>query len=155
MSPQIKTILLATLPINELRGTIPFAISYLHLFPIEAFFYSFIGNLLPIFFILWFLPTFSSTLSRRFKFFEKFFNWLFLRTRDKFYKKYQKFGDLALVIFVALPLPLTGGWTGAVAAFLFGIPYLKSIFLISLGIFIAGLIVTLTSTGIFSLFRII
>jgi len=155
MSPQIKTILLATLPINELRGTIPFAISYLHLSPIEAFFYSIIGNVLPIFFILWFLPALSLTLSRRFKIFEKFFNWLFSRTRNKFYKKYQKFGDLALVIFVAIPLPLTGGWTGAVAAFLFGIPYFKSLGLIFLGIFLAGIIITLTSTGFFSLIGVI
>jgi len=66
-----------------------------------------------------------------------------------------KFGDLALVIFVAIPLPLTGGWTGAVAAFLFGIPYFKSLGLIFLGIFLAGIIITLTSTGFFSLIRVI
>lgn len=155
MSPQIQTILLAMLPINELRGTIPFAISVLGLSVKEAFLFSVIGNLLPVFFLLWFLPNFSQFLSQRFWFFNKFFSWLFLRTRNRFYNKYQKFGDLALVIFVALPLPMTGAWTGAVAAFLFGIPYFKSLGLISLGVLIAGLIVSLISTGFFSIIKVI
>jgi len=155
LSPQIQTILLATLPINELRGTIPFAISSLGLNPIEAFFYSVIGNMLPIFFIVWFLPVFAGFLSQHSKIFNKFFNWLFERTRKKFYHNYQKYGDWALVIFVAIPLPMTGAWTGAVAAFLFGIPYWKSILLNFLGVIIAGIVVTLLSTGIFSLIGVI
>lgn len=155
MSPQIQTILLALLPINELRGTIPFAISVFHLSISEALFFSLIGNILPVFFLLWLLPTFSKFLSERSKVFNNFFSWLFSRTRNKFYKKYQKFGDLALVIFVALPLPMTGAWTGTVAAFIFGIPYLKSLGLISLGVLIAGIIVTLISTGFFSIIRVI
>lgn len=155
MSPQILTILLATTPINELRGTIPFAISILNLSPLEALIFSFIGNLLPIFLILWLLPKISHFLSQRSKFFNNFFSWLFLRTRVRFYKKYEKFGDLALVIFVAIPLPMTGAWTGVVASFLFGIPYWKGLGLISLGVLIAGLIVTALSTGFFSLIRLI
>ncbi|MCX7778703.1 MAG: small multi-drug export protein [Patescibacteria group bacterium] len=155
MSPQIQTILLSTLPINELRGTIPFAISVLRLSPLEAFTFSVIGNLLPIFFLLWFLPNLSQFLMKNFKIFHQFFSWLFLRTRNRFYKKYQKFGDLALVVFVAIPLPMTGAWTGAIASFLFGIPYLKSLFLIFVGILIAGLIVTFISTGFFTFIKII
>jgi uncharacterized membrane protein len=155
MSPAIKTILLATIPINELRGTIPFAISVLGLKPFEAFIYSVIGNILPIFLILLFLSNLSNFLSQKFEIFAKFFNWLFKRTRDRFYKKYQKFGDLALVIFVAIPLPFTGAWTGAVASFLFGIPYWKSIGLIFLGVIIAGIFITLFSTGFFSVIKLI
>ncbi|MBS4014763.1 MAG: small multi-drug export protein [Bacteroidetes bacterium] len=155
MLPQIKTILLATLPINELRGTIPLAISILGLKPIEAFIYSIIGNILPIFFILWLLPAISNFLSRRFNIFNRFFFWLFARTRQNFYKKHEKYGSLALILFVAVPLPITGAWTGAVAAFLFGIPYKKSIILIFLGVVLAGIIVTLISSGVFSLIGII
>ncbi|MFN3301835.1 MAG: COG2426 family protein [Patescibacteria group bacterium] len=155
MIPEIKTILLAMTPINELRGTIPLAISLWGLSPYKAFLFSLIGNMLPVFFLLWFLPKFSEFLIKQSKFFTKFFDWLFERTRRKFYNKYQKFGDFALVIFVAIPLPLTGAWTGAIAAFLFGISYGKSLALIFLGVFLAGLIVTLASTGFFSLIGII
>jgi uncharacterized membrane protein len=155
MLPQIQTILLAMLPINELRGSIPFAIAVLGLQPFEAFFYAVIGNILPIFFIAWFLPIVAGFLSKHSKIFNKFFNWLFERTRKKFYKNYQKYGDLGLVIFVAIPLPMTGAWSGAVAAFLFGMPYWKSILLNFLGVIIAGIIVTLLSSGIFSLIGII
>lgn len=151
MIPQIKTILLAMLPVNELRGTIPIAISIFGLQPLEAMIYSIIGNMLPIFFIVWLLPVLANFLSRRFKVFDRFFKWLFERTRKKFYEKYQKYGDWALVIFVAIPLPMTGAWSGAVAAFLFGIPYRKSILLILGGVVIAGIVVTLLSSGIFSL----
>ena len=155
MLPQIKTILLAMLPINELRGTIPFAISVLGLQPFEAFIYAVIGNMLPIFFIVWLLPIIAVFLSKRSKIFNKFFNWLFERTRKKFYKNHQKYGDLGLVIFVAIPLPMTGAWSGAVAAFLFGMSYWKSMLLNFLGVIIAGIIVTLLSSGIFSLIGVL
>lgn len=143
------------LPINELRGTIPIAISSFGLPPLEAFFYSVIGNILPIFFVVWFLSALANFLSRHSIIFNKFFNWLFERTRKRFYHKYQKYGDWALVIFVAIPLPMTGAWSGAVAAFLFGIPYWKSLGLIFVGVIIAGMIVTLLSTGFFSLIQLI
>lgn len=61
----------------------------------------------------------------------------------------QKYGYPALIIFVAIPLPLTGAWTASLIAFLFGIPFKKSFASISSGVIIAGLIVTfITKTGI-------
>ncbi len=61
----------------------------------------------------------------------------------------KKYGQLALVAFVAVPLPLTGAWTASLVAFLFGIPFKKSFASISLGVITAGLIVTfITKTGI-------
>ena len=81
-----------------------------------------------------------------------FFNWFCPRPRHKFTGKYQRWGELALVIFVAIPLPMTGAWTGSVAAFIFGIPKKRSLTLISLGIMIAGVIVTLATLGIISVF---
>ena len=55
---------------------------------------------------------------------------------------------MALVTFVAIPLPMTGVWSGAIAAFVFGIPYKKGVLMISLGAMIAGIIVTLVSLGL-------
>jgi uncharacterized membrane protein len=147
--PQLYTVIIAALPISELRGAIPLAVGVYKLPVIEAYFWAVLGNMIPIFFLLWFWPTLAQILMRRFKFFDKLFNWVFERTKRRTDKKFQRYGQAALVILVAIPLPITGAWTGSVAAFLFGIPYWRSLGLIFVGVLIAGIIVTLlTSTGI-------
>jgi len=148
--PEIATIIIAMLPVAELRAAIPIALTVFHFDVVSAIFYSFIGNIIPMFFILYLIDPVSKLLMKYSKFFNKFFTWLFERTRIKFEGKYEKFGSLALIIFVAIPLPVTGCWTGALAAFLFQIPRRKAAFLISLGVFIAAIFVTfltLTATG--------
>lgn len=149
---ELATFLIATLPIAELRAAIPIALRVYHLSVVSSYSYSVLGNVFPLIFILWLLDPVSNWLSRHSRFFKGFFNWLFERTRKKFTKKYEKWGLFALVVFVAVPLPVTGGWTGSIAAFLFGIPFKKAFPLIVLGVLIAGVIVTLASLGIFSLF---
>ena len=57
-----------------------------------------------------------------------------------------------MVIFVAIPLPITGAWTGSVAAFLFGIPFKRALGLIFIGVLISGLIVTFLTLGIIKIF---
>lgn len=150
MSPQLKTFLLAMTPLNELRGTIPLALKVWHLGFLQTFFWAVLGNIVPIFFLLIFWKFLVEVIFERFPKTKKLFNWIFERTRKKFYKKYSLYGDLALVLFVAIPLPFTGAWTGSIAAYLFGIKYWKAIGLIFLGIIISGLIVSATSIGIFS-----
>ncbi|PIS42835.1 MAG: ligand-binding protein SH3 [Candidatus Kerfeldbacteria bacterium CG08_land_8_20_14_0_20_40_16] len=150
--PQLATFLIATLPIAELRASIPLALGVYNLPVVSSYIYSVLGNIFPLVFILLFLDPVSNWLSRHFKFFEKFFSWLFARTRRKFSSKYEKWGLVTLAIFVAIPLPVTGGWTGCVAAYLFGIPFKKSFPSITLGVLVAGVIVTLASLGIFSFF---
>ncbi|MCK4805823.1 MAG: small multi-drug export protein, partial [Candidatus Pacebacteria bacterium] len=77
------------------------------------------------------------------------FNWLFERTRKKTENSFNKWGKWALVVFVAIPLPFTGVWTGSIAAFLFGVKYKNAFWLISLGALLAGILVmTLTLLGI-------
>ncbi len=151
MSPELKTILLALTPINELRGTIPVAIGVWHLSPLKAFLGACVGNILPIFFLLYFFKYLVDFLMGKSTLANRFFSWLFERTRRRFYKKYAFYGDLALILFVAIPFPLTGAWTGAVAAFLFGISYWRSILLISIGVVMAGVLVTLGTMGFLSI----
>lgn len=150
--PELATFLIATLPIAELRASIPIALGVYDLPVVSSYVYSVLGNIFPLIFILWLLDPVSKWLSKHSRIFEKFFNWLFERTKKRFTKKYEKWGLVALVIFVAIPLPITGGWTGSIAAFLFGIPFKKALPLISLGVLIAGVIVTLASLGMFSFF---
>lgn len=140
--------LVAASPLSELRGAIPLGLGVYHLSFLEVFFWAVLGNTIPVFFLLWLLGPLSGFLSRHFYFFNRFFAWLFERTRRQHNHRFTVWGSLALIIFVAIPLPLTGAWSGTVAAFVFGIPAKKALPLIFLGIIIAGLIVSLISLGI-------
>ena len=135
-------------PILELRGSIPLALGVYHLPVFPAFLISIIGNLVPVIFLLWLLESVSKFLSHRFYFFNRFFTWLFERTRDKHNGKFVRWKEFALVILVAIPIPLTGAWMGSLCAFVFGISPRRAFPLIALGVVIAGLIVTLTTLGI-------
>lgn len=153
LPPEIKTILIAAAPIIELRGSIPIAIEVYKLSALSALFFSVLGDLVPTFFFLLLLEPFYRYLSGRFLFFEKFFNWLFQRTRKKHERKFERWKKFALALIVAIPLPFTGAWTGAICAFLFGIPFRQAFPLIALGVLIAGTIVTLASLGVFGFIR--
>ncbi|MBU2578983.1 small multi-drug export protein [Patescibacteria group bacterium] len=141
MSAEIQTFLLAMTPIGELRVSLPMALAVYHIDWKIAFFLSVIGNLIPSALILAFLPFLSKHLSKKCKVCQKFLSWLFERIRKKHNAKMEKYGALALATFVAIPLPLTGAWTGALIAFLFNIPFLKAFPLIALGVAMAGIIV--------------
>ena len=149
---QLATFLLAMLPIFELRASIQIALENFHLPIWQAFSLSVIGNIIPAILIIYFVGPISEWLSR-FRPLKKFFTWLFERTRNRFDDKYRLWGKIALMIFVAIPLPMTGAWTGALAAWLFGIDKKASIIYVSLGVIIAGILVTLISLGIFKIFE--
>lgn len=143
------TFFLAMTPFGELRLSIPVALTTYHLNFLLTYLISVLGNLIPVAFLLLFLGAFSHFLSKNSKIFQKFFLRLFQKTRTKYTDKIKKYGYLGLTAFVATPLPLTGGWTGALIAFLFGIPFKKAFFSIASGIAISGFIVSfLTKAGI-------
>ncbi|MFH1367271.1 MAG: small multi-drug export protein [Patescibacteria group bacterium] len=151
--PELATLLIAMIPIGELRAALPIALGVYHLPLWSAFLWSFVGNLLPIFLVLWLLEPISKFLMRKSKIMNRFFTWLFSRTRRKFEKSSQKYGLLAaLVLFVGIPLPITGAWTGSIAAFLFNIPYKKALLCLALGVALAGMIVSLVYYGALQIF---
>ncbi|MCQ1536298.1 small multi-drug export protein [Methanosarcina sp. KYL-1] len=142
------TMVIGALPISELRGAIPVAMGVYGMTPFEAYFFSVLGNLLPVVPLLLFLEPVSDYL-RRFRIFDIFFTWLFARTRRNHTERFEKYGTLALTLFVAVPLPVTGAWTGCAAAFVFGIRFRHALPAIAAGVMIAGVIVTLlTMMGI-------
>jgi uncharacterized membrane protein len=146
---ELWTIIIAASPIVELRGAIPVAMGIFYFSWLKALILSLIGNLLPIIPIIWFLGKLSDYLSKKFVFFNNFFNWLFERTRKRTANSLNRWGKWALIFFVAIPLPFTGVWTASVAAFLFGIKYRQAFWFISLGAVLAGILVTiLTYFGI-------
>ena len=149
MIAELQTFLLAMTPIGELRLSLPLALTVYNLNWQMAFLISVIGNLIPIVLLLLLLGPISNLLSKDCPVFQRFFSWLFERTRKKYGSKIKKYGYPALIAFVAIPLPITGGWTGSLIAFLFNIPFRKAFPLIASGIIIAGILVTLlTKAGI-------
>jgi uncharacterized membrane protein len=143
ISPRISTFLTAMTPIGELRASIPIALSKYGMNILETFIISVIGNMIPVIAILWILEPVSKFLMSRFKIADRFFTWLFNHTRRRHSKRFERYEGFALIAFVGIPLPVTGGWTGALIAFVFGIPPRKALLHIFTGVLIAGLIVTI------------
>ncbi len=143
----IATFLTAMTPIGELRAALPLALINFKINAGVAYMIAVLGNILPVFLLLLFWRYLALFLKKNFKLCSNFFNWLFERTRKKFAKKYERWGKFALVLFVAIPLPVTGAWTGSLAAWLFGFKYWESIGLIFIGILISGVIVSLLVLG--------
>ncbi len=144
----LKLLITAMMPIGELRAAIPLGLTIYNLNFFETFLISVLGNMAPITLIIFLLNPISKLLSKHSQFFRWFFHWLFERTRRKHSKKFEVLEEVALVSFVAIPLPMTGAWTGALASFVFGIPPKKALPLIFLGVLIAGVIVTLLTVGV-------
>lgn len=144
------TFIIAALPVSELRGAIPVALSMkMPLF--KAYWIAVLGNLLPVIPLLVALGPISARL-RRFKPWHLFFEWLFERTKKRA-DLVEKYGTIGLIMFVAIPLPVTGAWTGCVAASLFKIKFRHALIAITLGVLIAGIIVSAVSTGGFAFYR--
>jgi len=142
-SKELVVLIIAALPILELRGALPVAINLFNFPWYYALLLAIVGNLLPVPFILLFLDTASRLLSKV-AFFERILKWIFERTRrrGKVIERYERIG---LMLFVAIPLPITGAWTGSLAAVLFGLKFKHAFLSIFIGILIAGIIVTCLS----------
>ncbi len=150
---ELIVIFTAAAPISELRGAIPLGLLFFKMGSLKVFLLSVFGNMLPVLPLMFFLGRFSGFLMERFYFWNRFFSWLFEYTRrrhsDHFH--YWSWAPLALLLFVAVPLPLTGAWSGALAAFIFGIPYRVALPAIFLGVVLAGLIVLAgTAFGVYA-----
>ncbi len=136
----LEVFLIAAAPISELRGAIPVAILDLDISWHIAFLVAFAGNLLPVPFLLLFLGPVSRLLSKV-KVFEIIINWIFRLSRRRG-GIVERYGLIGLVLFVAIPLPVTGAWTGSIVAFLLGLSFRRAFPCIVLGVIIAGVIVT-------------
>ncbi len=143
----IKIFLMAMTPIGELRLAIPVGLSLYNIDIVLVYIVSVLGNIFAVFIILTMLGFVSEFLSRHFYFFNRFFAVLFSRTRKNHTLKVKKYGTYALIAFVAIPLPITGGWTASLVAFVFGIPFKKAFPAIAFGVLIAGVVVSLISNA--------
>jgi uncharacterized membrane protein len=134
-------------PLTELRGSIPLGIGLYHLSPLPTLISAVAGNLIPVVVILLVLDPLTNWLRRRSVTLNRWLSWLFAHTYHKHSASFDRWGSLALMIFVAIPLPMTGGWTGALVAYVFGIRFWYALSSIGLGVLIAGAIVTAITLG--------
>jgi len=150
MTKDIVWVLLATVsPISELRGGIPLGIS-LGLDPWLTFFIAVVANALIFFPVFFALRLFYDKLLCRIQLFNRYLE--SLRKRGK--PKVDKYGFWGLALFVAVPLPLTGAYTGTILAWLLGMDWKKAFPAIGLGVVVAGvvvLLITLVILGIISI----
>ncbi|MFC1624122.1 COG2426 family protein [Candidatus Omnitrophota bacterium] len=141
LSPKTIILFLSTLPVTELRASIPIGILVLKVDFKAAFFFSVVGNILPIAPIYFFLEPISKRLSRTMCM-HRFFEWLFKRARKRsgIIEKYEALG---LMLFVSIPFPGTGVWTGCIIASLLRMRFMPTFLACIGGVIIAGIIVTL------------
>jgi uncharacterized membrane protein len=146
MTKDIVWVLLITIsPISELRGGIPLGIS-LGLDPWFTFFIAVVANALIFFPIFFALRLFYDKLLCRIQLFNRYLE--SLRKRGK--PKVDKYGFWGLALFVAVPLPLTGAYTGTILAWLLGMDWKKAFPAIGLGVVVAGVVVLLITLGVTS-----
>ena len=141
--PEFIVMLIATLPIAELRAAIPVGIYTFGLHWWWAFLISVVGNMLPIPILLLFFDSIARLISL-IKPGKKLMDWVFARTQ-RHEKTIQKYEWLGLIIFTGIPLPFTGAWTGSILAFIMGLKFLPSLNSIFCGVLMAGAIVTVLS----------
>jgi len=145
LGPSAVVVIIATLPIFELRGSIPVAILYYGMPWWQAYILSVVGNLLPIIPIILLIGPVSNFLMKRSRLWRRFFNWVFERSRRRGGDLIEKYEAIGLAIFVAIPLPVTGAWTGSMLAFLMRIRARRAFPCILAGVLTAGVVVTLVT----------
>ena len=145
-SQEMIVVILGATPVSELRGAIPLAIGQFKFTIAKAMTLSIIGNLLPVLPLLFFLERITKYLMR-YPFWSRFFIWWFERTK-KHSEIIEQYEAIGLLIFVGIPLPATGAWTGCVAAYLLGMKKRYAFPAIAGGVLMAAVIVTLVTQGI-------
>jgi uncharacterized membrane protein len=139
---ELATFLISMIPITELRASIPIGIEVYHLAVWKVWILAVIGDMLPATAILLLIPLIHKWVVDK-GFLGKVLTNHLNKAEEKFSGKYAKYGAIALIIFVGIPLPFTGSWTGALAAFVFNIPFKKSFPLILAGVCVAATVVTI------------
>jgi len=149
--PEVAIIVIAMLPVFELRLSIPMAIFQFHFSVMKAYILSVIGNIIIIIPLLVFFRYLLRELES-IRFMGKFFRWWFSNV-NRHSKVVEKWGFWGLVFFVSIPLPGTGAWSGAIAANLFNFHVKKAFVAITIGVLIAGVLVALASIGVIKLWE--
>jgi len=145
----LVVLIFAALPIIEVRGSIPLGLLYFKMDTLSVLLISFVGGVLPVFPILWFLEHLTEGL-RKINLLDRFFGWLFAHTRAKS-GLIERFELVGLTVFMALPIPGTGIWTGCVAAYVLELPWIPTFICALIANALAVTAVWLASLGLLKL----
>lgn len=139
VSDPVAVAITSTLPVVEMRAGIPLGRLVLGMDSLSTWTSAVVGNLSPLPILFWFLGVCDrSCTPRRLPRVRRFLDRLYGRTRRRHTALFERLRDLALVVLVAIPVPLTGGWTGVLAAYVFGISFHRAFPLIAVGVGIAA-----------------
>lgn len=145
LSKEFIVFLVSMIPLLELRGSV-LAAGFMQMDFLPTYIAAVLGNMLPIPFILLFIKKIFSWM-RKFDRLKKFPEWCEKKAMSRS-EQIEKYGYFGLFLFVAIPLPGTGAWTGSLIAALMNLKFKKSLFFIFLGVCTAGLIMSLLAFGI-------
>ena len=153
LGPQLGVFMCSMIPIIELRGAIPLG-AMLGLPWWQSYLISVAGNMLPVPFILLFIRKILGFMSKsKIKLFYKIANWLNAKA-EKNRAKIEKYSFWGVCFFGAIPVPITGAWTGSLVAATIEMKFWKAVLSALLGVMIAGAIMTLGSYGVVAAFNI-
>ena len=139
------------IPIIELRGAIPLGAA-LGLPMWQSFLLAVVGNMLPVPIILLFVKKVLSFMSKcKIKLFNKVANWVYAKA-EKNKAKIEKYSFWGVALFVGIPLPMTGAWTGTLVAAMLDMKFWKAILSAFIGVLVAGIIISLLSYGVLAMF---
>ena len=139
------------IPIIELRGAIPLGAA-LGLPLWQSYLISVVGNMLPVPIILLFVKKVLEFMSGcKIKLFNKVANWVYAKA-EKNRAKIEKYSFWGVAIFVGIPLPMTGAWTGTLVAAIIDMKFFKAVISALIGVLAAGVIMSLISYGIVTIF---
>lgn len=147
LPPEWIVAIIAALPLTELRASIPLGIAFFHMRPIEALWYSWAGNAIPIVLLFAFLPFVIAFIEKHIPSIHRILEKHFYHLEEKHRTNYQKYGMLFLIVFVAIPLPGFGVWSGILLSILFRMKYRYSIPAVVIGLILLGLIVLFLTQG--------
>ena len=148
LGEELTVLLCSMIPIVELRGAIPVGWFAFDMPWWQIYLFAVIGNMIPVPFILLLIRKILKWMTTcRVKLFNRVANWIEAKA-DKNTDKIQKYGFWGVCLFIAIPLPVTGAWTGSLVAASIKMNFWKALLSALLGVMIAGAIVTLICLGI-------
>ncbi len=143
LSTELIVVIMAALPVTELRGALPVAIRLFYLPWYQALYLAIIGNLLPVPLLLGFFNSLVKVINRT-DTGTRLLNWLFKRM-GRGTAVVEKYKSIGLMVLVAIPMPGTGAWTGSVVAVLCGLKFGRAFLSVAVGVAVSGAIVTVLS----------
>ncbi|MCQ2182938.1 MAG: small multi-drug export protein [Bacteroidales bacterium] len=155
MKKYLLVLLISMVPLIELRGAIPYAVGF-GLPTVPSYIVAVIGNMIPVPFIFLFARKILEWGKDK-KYIGRFFTWCLEKGEKGGRKIEEKAGKglyVALLLFVGIPLPGTGAWTGTLAASILNLDFKKSVLVVTCGVILAGVIMLAASLGVFGAIRL-